>query len=243
MFPISNGIIFFICITNNRLTLVLSAISIKHLRKTSLGLFFQIMEVFPEEPEKLSFSPVCHDDFLPESPASLLEKGAFNTANVIAGYTADEGTTQLFKYIDSVEIPHINATEFDTFLAMHKMNLTPLERNAMELVYFDGSMLSNQDPNYFDAVVRILTDYKFACPTDTYLRGAAQANVGSVYGYVMTHHPSTSLFNTPWSGSAHGDDLIFFGTHFTPNEYNLTDDEVEMSLKMIQYWTNFAKTG
>ncbi len=205
---------------------------------------FQMMEVFPEDPEMFPFAPVCYDEFLPESPVTLLEKRAFNPVNIIAGYTSDEGTTTLVvAYPDAVEKPHINATEFDAFFAMIKMTFTPLERDAMELVYFDDSMLTDPDPNYFDAFVELMTDYMFACSTDIYLQGATQADVGSVYGYLLTHHPSKSIFNTPWSGAAHGDDLMFFGVHFTPNEYNLTDDEVEMTLKMIQYWTNFAKTG
>ncbi len=207
-------------------------------------LFLQLMEVFPEDPLIMSFAPVRHDNFLPESPASLLEKGVFNPVNIMAGYTADEGTPALvLLYPDAEEKPHINATSFDTMLKSLKVNFAPLERDAMELAYFDDSMVTDPDPNYFDVFVKFWTDYVFACSTDTYLRSVAQADVGSVYAYMMTHHPSTSLFNTPWSGSAHCDDLFFFGIHFTPNQYNLTDDEVEMTLKMIRYWTNFAKTG
>ena len=204
------------------------------------------MEVFTEDPEMFPFAPVCYDEFLPESPVTLLEKRAFNPVNIIAGYNADEGTVEsVVTHPDAVEKPHYNATVFDNFLAMtHKSPpLTPLEKDALELVYFDDSMLTDPDPNYFDAFVRYMTDYTFACATHTYLRGAAQAGVGSVYSYLMTHHPSTSLFNTAWSGATHGDDLMFFGVHFTPNDFNLTEDEVEMTLKMIQYWTNFAKTG
>ncbi len=205
---------------------------------------FQMMEVFPEDPELLPFAPVCDDNFLPESPAVLLEKRAFNPVNMMAGYTAEEGSSHFIAIFSNVvERPHCNKTIFENLLTNAKMTFSPLARDAMELVYFDDSMLSNPDPDYFDAFVKIFQDHFFSCSTDTYLRGAAQADVGSVYAYMLTHHPSVSLLNAPWTGATHCDDLVFFGVHFTPNRYNLNDEEVDMTLKMITYWTNFAKTG
>ncbi|XP_072044550.1 cholinesterase-like [Amphiura filiformis] len=122
---------------------------------------------------------------------------------------------------------------------------TSLQRGALELVYFDDSIVSNPDCNYIDALSKLLGDYYFACSNDVYLRGAFEANnVGSVYAYYFNHHPSQSIFlNAPWSGASHGDDLTFFGYHFLPNNKTLTEVEVNMTIRMIQYWTNFAKTG
>ncbi|XP_072034468.1 acetylcholinesterase-like [Amphiura filiformis] len=204
----------------------------------------RMMEVFPEDPEAFPFAPVYDDHFIPDRPDTLIKKRSFNHVNIMAGYNADEGTTEFaFFYPDAIEKPHINVTEYESYMAASKLNLTPLQNDALELVYFDNDMLTDPNPNYFDAYVRILQDYSFACSTDTYLRGAAEADAGSVYAYYFNHHPSKSIINTPWSGACHADDLVFFGIHFTPNDFNLTDVEVEMTLKMIQYWTNFAKTG
>ncbi|XP_072043232.1 acetylcholinesterase-like [Amphiura filiformis] len=204
----------------------------------------RMMEVFPEDPEMFPFAPVYDDHFISEYPDTLIKQRSFNPSNIMAGYNADEGTTIfVVLYPDSIEKPHINVTEFDNFMAASKLHLTPLQKDALELVYFDNDMLTEPNPNYYDPYIRIAQDSTFACSTDTYLRGAAEADVGSVYAYYFNHHPSKSIFNTPWSGACHADDLGFFGFHFTPNDFNMTDVEVEMTLKMIQYWTNFAKTG
>ncbi|XP_072048247.1 cholinesterase-like [Amphiura filiformis] len=200
-----------------------------------------------EDAALIAFGPVIHANFLPEDSSSLIEKRSFNRADIMSGYNADEGTMQLvFLYPNATEKPHVNASVFEQMISLSKITpfLQPLQRDVLELVYFDDSIVSNPNANYADAFSKLLGDYYFACSNDVYLRGAYEAiNVGSVYAYYFNHHPSYSLINTPWSGACHADDLVFFGYHFLPNSTTLTDVEVDMTMKMIQYWSNFAKTG
>ncbi|XP_072044517.1 uncharacterized protein [Amphiura filiformis] len=202
---------------------------------------------FPEDPSIIPFAPVIDNNFLPDNPSALVEKRSFNRADIMSGYNADEGTLYIWLfYPNSTEKPHLNASEFEQMVTFAKV--TPfhrsLQRGALELVYFDDIMIADPNSNYFDALNKIIGDYYFACSNDVYLRGAYEANnVGSVYAYYYNYHPSYSLINTPWSGACHADDLMFFGYHFLPNNITLTDVEVDMTMKMIQYWTNFAKTG
>ena len=76
-----------------------------------------------------------------------------------------------------------------------------------------------------------------------------------VYTYLVTHVPSHSIFGPyTWLGSAHGEEIPYvMGSPFmfdpdVQTDYRMSgrfgsQDEVEMSLQMMKYWSNFAKTG
>ena len=54
--------------------------------------------------------------------------------------------------------------------------------------------------------------------------------------------------STPWLGAGHAEDLLFvFGTPFIEElrgiRNELTDEEKALSVKFMQFWTNFANTG
>ncbi len=192
-------------------------------------------------------SPVFDGKFFPEPPLELIKKKAFAPENldVIIGHTRDEATW----FVGAMDAmsptkPHFNITFFDFHTSLY-MDIKPgtIQRDALELAYFTDHIVSDPDPNYFDATNEVVTDVFAHCPTDLYLRAAAETKLGSVYGYEFTYHPSKSLFSTPWSGATHGDDASFMGACFSSPDFNLTDVEVEMTLKVINYWTNFAKTG
>ena len=206
------------------------------------------MELMFEEPDLASLPPVVDGHFLPESPSNLMKKHHFNKADLMVGYNADEGTMwPAYLHPNSTERPHINITEFETYMFFSMATKIcakhSLIRDAVELTYFDDSMMADSDPDYFDAAASIAGDLNFACPSQRYLGDVTKAEVGQVYAYYFNHHPSRSLFTVPWTGACHGDDLFFFGMHFLPNDLNLTETEVEMTMTMIKYWTNFAKTG
>ena len=78
----------------------------------------------------------------------------------------------------------------------------------------------------------------------------------NVYAYIMTHVPSHSMWgkNFTWLGAAHADDMPYvFGAPFLrdtndEDDYSITGrfadhEEVEISLQIIKYWSNFAKSG
>ena len=204
------------------------------------------MEVFPEDPAMIPLGPVVDGNFLPDNPSVLVAKQMFNPANIIVGYNAQEGTIiPLFMYPNATEKPHINISDYEMLLEMNKVSSVskPLHRGALDLVYFDDAMLTSPDPDYFDALVDVIGDNMFACPSDAFLRKIFEANIGRVFAYYLNHHLSASLFSAPWSGATHGDDLMLFGAAFLPNGFDLTDEEEDMTIKMIKYWTNFAKTG
>jgi len=69
----------------------------------------------------------------------------------------------------------------------------------------------------------------------------------------MTHAPSVSVYSyggrgPGWLGATHGEELMFvFGYPFIPEvaavRNELKDEEKALSVKFMEFWTNFAKTG
>lgn len=93
----------------------------------------------------------------------------------------------------------------------------------------------------------------FLCPTFDLSNDLSRAG-RDVYSYLMPHVPSSSVWGSTydWLGAAHAEDIPFvFGSPFMSDpdgDAVLTgrfgnEQEVEMSLQMMRYWSNFAKTG
>ena len=198
---------------------------------------------FTEEPN-LPWAPVVDGNFLPTDPATILRQGTFNKVDLMAGHNSHEAVLFVMAALKDPSEPFIDDTLFEAFLSYSKtkkMITNYILRQAMDLVY-----LNNVDAlkNYVDTFVKIHGDQAYVCPTDAFLKAFDSSGIRK-YRYHMTHHPSMSIFNTPWSGACHADDLVFmFGTHFYPNSpFKLTPEEVQLSMRMMQFWTNFAKTG
>ena len=95
----------------------------------------------------------------------------------------------------------------------------------------------------------------FACPSFKLSEQLAEAG-RNVYSYFMTHEPSHSIWgkNSTGLGATHGEDIAYvFGTgkvgEIVDENYDyyfrghFTQEEAAMSLQIMKYWTNFAKTG
>ena len=66
--------------------------------------------------------------------------------------------------------------------------------------------------------------------------------------YLFSHKPSYSRFLENSAGGTHEEELLFsWGDPFMDRPVNkvvnYTESEKSLSKKMIQYWSNFAKTG
>ena len=120
--------------------------------------------------------------------------------------------------------------------------------------YIDWSVAEYNNTDYFRAFVDCMTDFNYACGHDQAARAHFHAG-DDVYLYQMTHVPSVSFFSWStggagpgWLGASHAEDIMFvFGVPFTPwirtILSNLPDEEMELSVKFMEFWTNFAKTG
>ncbi|XP_071498731.1 acetylcholinesterase-like [Diadema antillarum] len=197
--------------------------------------------------------PTVDGAFLPDDPVELVRRREFNMCPIMVGTTKDDGSlvaSRAFPAKVPFEDPSIDEAELrESFLQFTYTYSNDVIVDAMMQQYVDWTVADDPEANFFYYYMDAETDEAFACPADGWAR--AYAEIGQdVYYYQFTHYPNTSAWSGdgwPWKGVAHGEDLQFiFGFHFNP-AYDRWDDmpqkEIELSLDIIRYYANFAKTG
>lgn len=204
--------------------------------------------------------PTIDGVFLQESPLELVKRGDFKQCPLTVGFNRDEGTLFLVIQFFSLALedrPHIDYELFkETFVASlneNNGNVGDLLISAVAQQYVDWSQAGNDSYDYFQTVSLINGDEIFSCPAMLVARSHAKMSSEPVYLYFMTHVPTSSVatfsgVGPTWLGAGHGEDLRFvFGYSFIPglSEFRgpMTAEEDELSVKVIRFWTNFAKTG
>ena len=183
---------------------------------------------------------------------------------MINGFNKDEGTLYIafsetgLKYNNSTDAPFISKEEFDkevsVMLNYYSFNSNDVIEDSINQEYVDWSKSDDPEADYFDAWNYIAGDHFFSCPAMLETRYHAMAAEYDIYQYFFTHVPSipfgtNEVFNVPeWLGAGHAEELAFvFGYPFDPAPYldfhEYREEEMALSHQLIQYWTNFAKTG
>merc|ERR1711962_412487 len=204
---------------------------------------------------------VVDGTFLTDTQHNLYSARKFNHAKILQGSNKDESTFIILTnplFADNFASPNppfVSREAFDQIL-LESLSLYNTDQlaDAIRMQYIDWSVADYSNTDYFRTFVDSMTDFNFACGHDLVARAHSHAG-DDVYLYQMTHAPSVSLYNwgtggvgPGWLGASHAEDLTFmFGVPFMPwfkaTEPSLTDEEMELSVKFMEFWTNFAKTG
>lgn len=93
-----------------------------------------------------------------------------------------------------------------------------------------------------------LKDIMFLAPTELLLNYHAANSSKRTYQYYFTHLPAWELIQITrpkWlTGPNHASELTFvFGMDWYPSNVTIKREERDLSNRMIDYWTNFAKFG
>ncbi|XP_070551639.1 acetylcholinesterase-like [Ptychodera flava] len=198
------------------------------------------------------FPPVVDGSFMREKPVDVIREKTFTKTNldIMMGTMADEGSMYLLLFMAHLMgEPEVSMNRSVYEIAYPLFVSGPAKYNqaaldAIRLMYVNWENADYDDADYVDAFVQGSSDEYYTCPMDLSARAHSQAGA-NVYLYQMTHSPANSVWRIKWMRAAHGDDLPFvFGWHFyLGGEWTMPAEEVEMSLKIMKYWTNFAKTG
>ncbi|XP_033624927.1 cholinesterase 1-like [Asterias rubens] len=206
--------------------------------------------------------PVVDGEFLSDTPANLYSTGQYNHAKILLGSNADEATyiliynPQFSQYLADEDPPFIGRDMFEQLLTQQLYHYYgPAHDHLADAIrswYIDWSQADNKTADYFQIFVESFTDFYFACGIDRVARFHAQEG-DDVFLYQMTHVPGVSVFavgdkQPGWAGSSHAEDIPFvFGNAFLPafssGPLLYPDSDKELSVKFMEYWTNFAKTG
>ena len=156
-------------------------------------------------------------------------------------------------YLDSPTAPFVPKDVFDKEVSAYlsrNLYTNDLIEDSVKQEYVDWAKADDPKADYFDPWNNIVGDFSFSCPAvmeTKYHAMAADSAEYEVYQYYFTHVPSTSIFKPVfpelgWLGAGHGEELqSVFGY---PYLYNYPEEkELELSHRIIKYWSNFAKTG
>jgi carboxylesterase type B len=91
-------------------------------------------------------------------------------------------------------------------------------------------------------------DFMISCPTILFGSLVSKWNKDkNSFAYVLTQQLSASLIGIKrpaWFGVYHGEDIFYvFGYPMRNKKFNFTQEDKELSQKIIKIWTDFAKTG
>ena len=201
-------------------------------------------EFFTTEFADFTFAPVVDGEFLPEDPAAALAGGRFKRAELLAGSTAEEGNYFLLyflpEYGNLTSVPTPRRSDLERFAAALNADLSRAARLIVQHLYTPWGS-PDHPAAVRDAVDKMAGDRQFTCGVNDVV--SVHAKQGSA---VWQYHLRRRAPGSPWprwTGVLHGDEIFFvFGAALRrPEEFDR--DDVILSKRIIQYWTNFAKTG
>ena len=196
------------------------------------------------------FLPVIDGAFLLETPDMSLKRQNFKRCPILLGSNYNEGSFFIiYELYNLLKLDKSSMTheQFEASLKalflyypQYPSTLTRFGADAIEYEYTHWLDKDDQlkNINNLDSAVG---DSHFVCHLNHFAH--AYANAGeNVYMYYFTQRYSSNPW-PEWMGVLHGDEIMFtFGEPLKAG-LNYTKGEKKLSRKMMQYWTNFAKTG
>jgi carboxylesterase type B len=207
---------------------------------------------FPFTPSPFEdFLPMMATDALKAEPGSKNFIDSFNNVqDVLIGSNSDEGSVILHLEIPEIfeeEKIHLNITtlaELKDLLVTNfskEFNIDQTTANLFANIFFSSGPTEDSTTNLIKRLYEVIGGLAFTCPVAMFAEGLTARGV-NVYEYEFGYRSSASPWGS-WMGVTHGDEYIFtFGHPLRyPNKYSAQDSEV--SKRMIETWTHFARTG
>ncbi|XP_071476201.1 cholinesterase 1-like [Diadema antillarum] len=221
-----------------------------------------ITDFFLQDPAAAALMPrpTVDGHFLPRSPVDMAADGEFNQVDIIIGCLTEEGNLFVSPFIlgqQDSEKPVMDRTTAQGALNGHmsliKDGVNQVVLDMTTFAYTSEAQLADPENNYLDVVAGYVGDSYFFCPTYT-MTEHLSAGDNTVYQYFMSHAPSRSMFDkdVTWLGPTHAEDIPYvFGYPLMADQPDdnemgrtkFTDDEALMSVQIMKYFSNFAKTG
>ncbi|CAG2245119.1 CES2 [Mytilus edulis] len=199
---------------------------------------------------QIPFAPIIDGELLPVQPKQLLLNSSasrfFKSLDVIIGINSGEGSLMLdfFLYQGGQILLQFNVSDHIPKRILCDV-LVPDLANVMYNNNTDivisicdkyGAALTRDDLSR--DILNAYSDPLFMVPAVESLRLHTGNGNGKQFQYIFS--PQSTIPYPEWfDGSAHATDLYYF---FFPGTLP-TDQDGELSMKLLKYWTNFAKTG
>jgi len=186
----------------------------------------------------MPWSPTVDGQVITEQVIPQFYSGQYNQVPMMFGTCYQEGALFAYGLVEGV--------------------ITGLEYEAMVTdIFFDGAkfveVLQLYPPIANDSrppLSNLITDYLFKCPTRNMTNSISQQQSNNVYLYSFDHVLS---FSQAWGPNyticdtevCHGSELPYVFTSASRGNppYNMTAQEMSMSMMMSYFWSNFAWSG
>ena len=208
--------------------------------------------------ENSFYDPVVDGEFIKQDPRdisemvntqNIIELDNFRSFDFLGGMNAYEGACYV-PYFIGEENPEDFAPTLDNMkdLIMTVIGMVYnriFSKPVMGLIEHEYTEWSN--PSDFHNIrlqfMRLFGDTGVAVPVVQFGRLHSTSKTSKSYMYKFMPAPTNRRVGTPrWTpGADHGEEINYvFGVEDQPN---ITQWEIQLSKQMMQYWTNFAKTG
>ncbi|GFY37994.1 acetylcholinesterase-1 [Trichonephila inaurata madagascariensis] len=192
----------------------------------------------------ISFFPQYGDELFPNPPYEDIKKGRFHQIPLLIGHNSNEGVTEvtslpeLFGFFGD-STPMINKTTAKFLL----QNVFLGKSCSIDSVgnYYFNTIGDNDFFNIRQQLYVAYGDIVFVCPTTFFAERYAERN-NTVYFYLFNHRPSITPW-APWIGVTHFDEVQFVFGQPIRDRGRYTLHEFDLSMKLVKFWTNFAKQG
>ncbi|KAK7474994.1 hypothetical protein BaRGS_00033741 [Batillaria attramentaria] len=179
------------------------------------------------------WGPFVDGQFIKAEPLALIREGQFSRKPLIIGTTSEE--TVLYVY--SAWNTSVNNVLYGEVI------VATYPGHAVEIIYMYPPSYPRDER---DTMVKMSTDLVFLCPTRNATRIMRASGVSDVWMYVWDHAFSFQGWGpiTFCEGRVcHGSEIVFLFHTEAKGNFTFTPEEKVLSEEIMDFWTNFAKTG
>ncbi|XP_060041372.1 cocaine esterase isoform X2 [Erinaceus europaeus] len=185
---------------------------------------------------------VVDGTFLPRHPQELMASADFQPVPSIIGINNDEYGWLIPSSMEVDTPKEMNKKTMKTVLQeTSTMMMLPSEFGDLLMEEYMGD---SEDPHTLRVQYHeMMGDYIFVIPALQVAK--SQCSHAPVYFYEFQHRPSFFKdIKPPHVKADHGDELVFvFGAYTWTAKMKITEEEEQLSRKMMKYWANFARNG
>ncbi|QQP40271.1 Carboxylic ester hydrolase, partial [Caligus rogercresseyi] len=183
-------------------------------------------------------------DCLRGQSREALHLGGYKKVNILIGTNEDDGQPDMFYNLPDLFKMSENVSIGDEYFTKAVNELNPyvneVGRNAIIFEYIDWSRPRSPILNR-DALTEMMSDHQFTCPTIDFAHGLTGGE-NKVFMYKFNHRSSRNPWPV-WSGVIQGEEIPFvFGDPLNRSK-SYMESEIELSKRMMRYWSNFVRAG
>lgn len=179
------------------------------------------------------WGPFVDGELIKGEPLEMVKAGQFQQKPLIIGTTSEE--TVLYVY--SAWNNSVNDLKYGEVVA------ATYPGHVVKILYMYPPSYPTDER---DEMVRMSTDLVFACPTRNATRIMRSHGNNNIWVYVWDH-----AFSFPGWGQVffcegrvcHGSEIVYLFHTEKAGNYTFTREEEVISKEIMDFWTNFAKTG